>query len=178
MDGDDRRPGGGPRSFLWRPASRTASVIGIAGWAIAAIWAEVGVSTNATLVAAWCQREAKMYCQPMWYSVFRRDCPAHRFDIAACDRQPDPEMVLAGFIRRFGVSLDIIAFEYALELFGGNPRSLIGDGQMGKAAVSGQVHQDLALRRGKRNGIIDQVFGDAFHHVLCAEHEKTRDKIC
>ena len=145
-------------------------------WLVATIWAGL-TPHDPALVAARRQRQANVDRQSMWYSVLRRDCPAHRFDIAACDRQPDPEMVLAGFIRRFGVSLDIIAFEYALELFGGNPRSLIGDGQMGKAAVSGQVHQDLALRRGKRNGIIDQVFRDAFDHVLCTEHEKPGDKI-
>ena len=105
-------------------------------WLVATIWAGL-TPHDPALVAARRQRQANVDRQSMWYSVLRRDCPAHRFDIAACDRQPDPEMVLAGFIRRFGVSLDIIAFEYALELSGGNPRSLIGDGQMGKAAVTG-----------------------------------------
>ena len=88
--------------------------------------------------------------QSVWYSVFRRDCLAHRLDIAACDRLPDPEMALDKFIRSFGGSLDIITVEDGLELSGGHPGAPIGDGQMGKAVVTGQVHQDLAPLRGEK----------------------------
>ena len=59
----------------------------------------------------------------------------------------------------------------------GTPGPLIGEGQMGEPVVTGQVHQDLASRRGERSGIVDQIFSDAFDHLLGAEHEKPGDKI-
>ena len=59
----------------------------------------------------------------------------------------------------------------------GTPRALIRHGEMGEAVAMGQMHQDLASRRGERNGIVDQIFSDTFDHLLGAEHEKPGDEI-
>ena len=59
----------------------------------------------------------------------------------------------------------------------GTPRALIRHGEMGEAVAMGQMHQDLASRRGKRNSIVDQIFGDAFDQLFAAEYEDPRNKI-
>ena len=81
-------------------------------------------------------------------------------------------MALGRLIRCFGASLSIITIEDALELSDGHPRALVGNGQMGEAIVTGQVNQYLTSRRSERNGIVDQVFGDAFNYLLGAEYEE------
>src|SRR5271169_5386993 len=95
---------------------------------------------------AWRQRQPDMDPQSLRNPVLGSDRAVHRFDVAACDPQADPEIGRRRFVRRVRAAFGIIPVEDALQLLIGHAWAAIGNGQMGEAAVMSEVDQNLAAR--------------------------------
>src|SRR5713226_7045978 len=105
-----------------------------------------------------------MYGEPARGTIFRPDPAAHRLDIAARDPQSDPKIAGGAFACRLGAPLGIISVKDAVELSFRHPRALVAHRKMSKGAAARQMDQDLAARRRKRDGVVEQVFEDGLDH--------------